>query len=467
MNTHQAPRSTLGLGVTGFAQLPALLARGPIQPDFIELDVQASALDSAATTAATAAATLPTAGHVLRASLLPVAGTAEFGVLQSQALVQAVQGFEPLWVSAPLGFTHATASTADGKGFYAGVALPPLQCPATVLLAVRRIEQLRRLGGRPVAFHIVPNYLKPQAGEMPDGEFYAAVADAAGCGIDLDLHTLLRHERYGRAHVREVMARLPLQRVWQLRVGTGTLAQVADLLAEWLPALPQLSSLVLDVTPTRMMGAAGSAGAAGAVPDAATLARQLHTLQGLWATRGTAAVARSRKPRPATDALPYSEGPACTVEDWERALACLANHRFPSRENRPPAGLLIDPGLALHRQQNNAERSAVLALHLPLSWRVLGDSLGPVAMQALLHEFWRLHGPEPLAQDEVRHFTACLRRALAKGRLPIPHLRNVLHLDTASLEQHSSETQIHFDGEPLLALAAMGRGGVPSSRAAG
>jgi hypothetical protein len=463
MNTHQAPCSPLGLGVTGFAQLPALLARSPIQPDFIEFDVPASALEGAAGTAATPS----TAAHVLRASHLPVAGTAEFGAMPSQALVQALHDHEPQWVSAPLGFTHATASTADGRNFYAGVTLPPLQCPATVLLAVRRIEQLRRLGGRPVAFHIVPNFLKPQAGEMPDGDFYAAVADAAGCGIDLDLHTLLRHERYGRAHLREVMARLPLQRVWQLRVGAGTLAQVADLLAEWLPALPQLSSLVLDATPARTMGAAGSAGASGALPDAAQLARQLHTLQRLWATRGTAAVARSRKPRPAADTLPYSEGPACTVEGWERALACLANHRFPSRESRPPSGLLIDPGLALHRQQNDAERSAVLALHLPLTWRVLGDALGPVAMQALLHEFWRLHGPEPLAQDEVRHFTDCLQRALAKGRLPLPHLRQVLQLDTASLEESSAETQIHFDGEPLLALATLGRGGVPSSRAAG
>jgi hypothetical protein len=129
--------------------------------------------------------------------------------------------------------------------------------------------------------------------------------------------------------------------------------------------------------------------------------------------------------------------------------------------------LLTDPGLALHRQQVDAERSAVLSTQLPLTWRVLGAGLPPMALQALLHEFWRLHGPEALASDEARHFAACLDRALSKGRLTVPQLHKVLQLEAASLRPQRAETQVHFDGEPLLALAALARGRAPALHIAG
>jgi uncharacterized protein (UPF0276 family) len=51
---------------------------------------------------------------------------------------------------------------------------------------------------------------------MPDGEFFAAIAEAADCGVLLDLTNLWVNDRNGRANIGDVLAKLPLQRVLEV-----------------------------------------------------------------------------------------------------------------------------------------------------------------------------------------------------------------------------------------------------------
>jgi hypothetical protein len=45
---------------------------------------------------------------------------------------------------------------------------------------LRRFQNVVRL---PIAFETGVNYLQPRADEMPDGDYFSAVATAADCGI--------------------------------------------------------------------------------------------------------------------------------------------------------------------------------------------------------------------------------------------------------------------------------------------
>jgi uncharacterized protein (UPF0276 family) len=65
------------------------------------------------------------------------------------------------------------------------------------------------------------SYLPPAPGEWPDGAFVAAVAEAADCGILLDLHNALRNARNGRQSVPAFCDALSPERVWELHLAGG------------------------------------------------------------------------------------------------------------------------------------------------------------------------------------------------------------------------------------------------------
>src|SRR3546814_5125539 len=89
-----------------------------------------------------------------------------------------------------------------------GFLLPPLQSRETIETSVRNIRQLQAAIGRPLAFEIAANYLKPLPGEMTDGEFIAEIAERADCGILLDMHNLWCNQLNGRQPVDDVLATL-------------------------------------------------------------------------------------------------------------------------------------------------------------------------------------------------------------------------------------------------------------------
>jgi uncharacterized protein len=66
-------------------------------------------------------------------------------------------------------------------------------------LYVEAVQRLRNELGVPLAVETGVNYLRPRRDELPDGEFMAALAEDADCGILLDLHNVYCNERNGRA----------------------------------------------------------------------------------------------------------------------------------------------------------------------------------------------------------------------------------------------------------------------------
>src|SRR3546814_9433760 len=101
-------------------------------------------------------------------------------VCSSDLFRESVARLDPPWVSEHLAFLRA------GRGrqaFNTGFLLPPLQSRETIETSVRNIRQLQAAIGRPLAFEIAANYLKPLPGEMTDGEFIAEIAERADCGI--------------------------------------------------------------------------------------------------------------------------------------------------------------------------------------------------------------------------------------------------------------------------------------------
>ena len=231
----------------------------------------------------------------------------------------------------------------------------------------------------------------------------------------------------------------------------GALPQASlDLLAEWLPRLPQLGALVYDASATE-----------GQPARAEVIAAQMQTLRLLWQTRGQATVkGRARNEQPAAGGA--VGGAACSVELWERALAALVQGRELPAGGRGLRPLMSDPGLGLYRLQLQAQRSSLLAETLPLTWRALHRKLGACGVQALLLAHWQR--PEALAMDEARHFARFLRQAMAEGQVAVPHLRSVLDFEMACVEISwgGAETQVHCDCEPLVLRSALSRGEWPA-----
>src|SRR5262249_4345643 len=128
--------------------------------------------------------------------------------------------------------------------------------------------------------------------EVPDGEFVAAVAEQAGCGILLDLHNVWCNARNGRQGVTSYLRALPLDRVWELHLAGGhefhgfwidahsgpIPPEVLALAGDVVPLLPTLGAIVFELDAAHL-DALGTDG----------LLRQLDHMTELWLRRGARA----------------------------------------------------------------------------------------------------------------------------------------------------------------------------------
>lgn len=435
---------------------------------------------------------------------MPLAATVAPDARERAPWQDTLARLQPPWVSEHLAFQRVPGEDA-GPGEHSGFLLPALQCEESVALAARRIAALRELSGRPVAFENSPNYLRRLPGELPDGEYYARVAQAADSGILLDLHNLWCNERNGRQSMDEVMRSLPLERVWEIHLAGGEQLgdywldahsglvppPVMDFCAQWLPRLPNLGAMIFEVMPDYVQ-------AKGLSDD--QLAAQLEAMQALWRRRGAAGPPAQPRPSPSSPLpLPvHAPGTPSVVSSaawaaplsaaqWEQALGALVNGRVPPQEAVPP-GLPDDPGVAVLRQLVESVRAGTLAEGLTLSWRLLVFTLGEAATQALMARFWRGRWPQPFATDELLAFADFLRAEVAAGALDVPHLGSVLDyelararlLQVAQTSQAPQVPQVWLPGEPpaqprwvrfgcdpLALLGALARGEAPGTLAPG
>jgi uncharacterized protein (UPF0276 family) len=363
-------------------------------------------------------------------------------------LVRSIEELDAAWASEHLGVNRALGP----EGLHAtGFLLPPRQTEAGVEEAAASIRSTAAELPVPFAFETGVNYLRPREDELDDGAFAAAVAEAADCGILLDLHNLYVNERNGRQPAREFVAQLPLERVWEVHVAGGFEFQgywldahsgrmpepLVELAEEVIPQLPALGALTFELLPDFF-------------PDFGIdgVARELVLLRRLWQRRATAvAPPRQRTPLPA-----LAGGPSPL--EWEDALGAAVAGRPTEALG---AELASDPGVGVLRELVHELRAGMTVDALRLTARLLALSLGPEGLRALLEEHWERTPPALFAATEAEAFA----RFLAERRPPVPYLPDVLAFERAWLAARSGAAGRHVvlahDPDRLLAPLAQGR----------
>jgi uncharacterized protein (UPF0276 family) len=322
-----------------------------------------------------------------------------------------VAALRPEHVSEHLNFTRFQAGHGNSSMF-AGFMLPPLQSPAGVALATANIRRRRNaLGEIRLAVETPVSYLPPMPGEWPDGAFVAAVAEAADCGILLDLHNALCNARNGRQSVAAFCNALPLERVWELHLAGGEREagfyvdahsglvepELMEIAAALIPRLSQLRAIIFEIMPERVQGV-----------GLAAIGRQLSQIKDLWNTRATD---RERHPKSA-GVWPSTET-SLDPEAWSTLLGSAVSGPMPPAldEALAPWWHSAAPALDLYRLLVGEGRASAVAAAAARTTRLLLRQQGSASARRLLAEFWR-HSPQGYtAADEARAFLRFLSAA--------------------------------------------------------
>lgn len=355
----------------------------------------------------------------------PIGGTCGPPRGHQDAFAREVAALRPAWISEHLSFSRFQPDGAQ-QPVVAGFLLPPAQTTRSVEIAARNIRARRELLGVPVAFETAVNYLPPLRGEIPDGVFAAAVAEAADCEILLDLHNIWCNERNGRQSVKAFCDALPLHRVRELHVAGGEEKDgfwldghcglvpraVMDIAAELVPRLPNLGAIVFEIMPDR-------------VPDVGlrAIGNDLARLRDIWATRGTAVEACCPPTVAASARL--------SLRDWERLIGGALVNPQSSAPRRALQSWWDDaaPAIALYRKLWAEGRGSALVVTAPRTLRLLMSTLGPPGTRRLLERFHRTETPGYTAIDEARAFLPFAMRAAAA----LPGIDDAAMSDAASL----------------------------------
>jgi uncharacterized protein len=339
----------------------------------------------------------------------------------------------PIWVSEHLSFSsfHHAAAGEAAISVFAGVLLPPLQSREGVAAAAQNIANRREALRTPVAFETGVNYLPPRPDEMSDGAFAAAVAEAADCGILLDLHNLYCNQRNGRQTVAEFCSALPLERVWELHLAGGELAngflldahsgtvepELMELAADLVPRLPNLGAIIFEIMPDHVP-----------ILGVEAIAKQLGSLNDLWVRRSRSAVTAaggSQAQRRLNSLL--------ALDEWETLLGReVVGWAQPCRhEELADWWQAAAPARGVYRQLSEEGRAGMVAVAAPQTVRALLKELGPAGARALLGQFWSQAPPARTAIEEAHAFI----RHLSAATKSSPSLDQAIANDTVDMAE--------------------------------
>jgi uncharacterized protein (UPF0276 family) len=365
----------------------------------------------------------------------PVGGTCLAPDGHAAALARDVAELRPEYVSEHLNLTRFRPDTKSAS-VSAGFMLPSVQSRAGVELAAANIRQHRAaLGATPLAVETTVSYLPPAPGEWPDGDYVAAVVEAADCGILLDLHNVLCNERNGRQSVSEFCDSIPLERVWEIHLAGGESErgfyldahsglvepELMEIAAALLPRLPHLRAVTFEIMPERV-----------AEVGLAAIARQLGRIKHLWNSRSS----HSEQDVNATDIRLHTDPPLNDPEAWERLLGCaITGLPQPAIDDRTAEWWRsASPALDLYRELVGEARASAVASAASRTTRLLLKVFGGHGTRRILAEFWRQSPPQYTAVDEARAFF----RFLSEAHTGQPGLMEAISLDAAELARVSS-----------------------------
>jgi len=400
-------------------------------------------------------ASLPQA-KLLHSVGMPVGGSRPAEAAQVELVRSMTEALRPVWASEHLSFNVFR----DGQGWAsAGFLLPPRQVPATVAMAARRVRELGSALECPVAFETGVNYLSLQPGELADGDFFRSVAEEADCGILLDLHNLWANARNGRSPVRDVLAQLPLERVWEVHLAGGMEFNgywldahcgaipdaVLEIAGEWIPRMPNLGALIFEILDEHVAGL-GLDG----------VARQLDKMRHIWALRPAREEMTLHWPTTTERALDVASVDD-SVRVWENSLGALVIGRSPDGDTDDGLfrRLSSDAGLDVLRQLVFDSRAGFVSQGLRQTMTLLLGNLGPAVVRGLLQEFMHNQSPELFVSAEADSFARFLK---AKAQdLCVPYLEEVLGFEHALIRAvlHGECSTVTFKHEPSALFDAL------------
>ena len=293
----------------------------------------------------------------------------------------------------------------------------------------------------------------PQAWEMSDGRFISRVAEGADCGILLDLHNVWTNERNGRQSVLDLVAELPLDRVWEVHVAGGedrsgywidshcgrVPEPLRQLAREIIPHLPNLGAITLEVFPAYLPKVISEG-----------LRAEIDGLREIF-TSGPSESAVRRRASPPPSPSRQATVAAPRVAEWEQALAegMLAR----PATTAIGAELASDPALPLYNELLGEFRASMVGTAFGLTTRLLLLHLGKQGMRDLLAEFWLTLPPEMSAAAEAVQFGKFL---LARGP-SIPLLKEIASFEiAAAYSVMTNEPQtVEIDCDIRLAIDAL------------
>jgi uncharacterized protein len=448
MTMFRPPR--LGVGLVYSAFLSDAIHRDPDLVDFVEVEPETLWLQPAPgrSTFRMADAELERLRALPCVKLLhsigfPVAGSCPPDLSHVTLLNRMADALDTPWVSEHLSFNTARIS---GVLTRTGMLLPQVQTQEGVDCAVHNARLYATVLNRPLALETGVNYLPPAEFELRDGDFIRRVVERANVGIVLDLHNLWTNERNGRARALDVVAELPLERVWEVHVAggeerhgywidghCGTMPPpVRDLAREVIPRLPNLGAITLEIFPAYLPRLMGDA-----------LDRELDFLRELWALPSA-----SRPSDPATGlpavahAAPWPLD-APRVAEWEETLARAILRRPPTTATG--RWLASHPAMSLYSELLEEFRASMVGTALGLTTRLLLLHLGKEGFDRLLAAFWRRRPPDMSASAEALGFGAFL----CAERLDIPLLHEILSFEIgvvrAIVEERPQRVRVDCD----------------------
>lgn len=388
----------------------------------------------------------------------PVGGTLSPEPDRMQLMRQVVRTLDAQWASEHLSFNAVPAPQGH---LDAGFLLPPLQTLEGAMQAAGNLRAMADALQAPVAFENNVSYLRPLPGELKDGDFLCEVARRSDCGILLDLHNLWINEKNGRQPVREVLASLPLERVWEVHLAGGVehrgfwldahsglvADEVMALAAEVIPALPNLRALIFEMLPEYLpqVGLDG-------------VRHQIDRLHTLWSLRmpsrgGAAQADPERLLEWKTTATEACILPAV----WEQALCAAVSGQ--ASQGVPLPALARDPGVALLRELASNARAGQIASVARLTTRLLLAYGGESGFQALFCSYIARCPPRQFASSEALGF---LEHAIRESP-GVPHLQDVAQFERAVIEStlRQQTCTITFHVDPLPLLGALSQGHAP------
>jgi len=388
----------------------------------------------------------------------PVGGTLPPEPAEIEPLSAVVREIQPCWMSEHLAFNRAPSTSG---AWNTGLLLPPRQTLAGVHAAVHSVRSMAVRMPVPLAIETGTNYLRTRPDELPDGEFVARIAEAADCGILLDLHNVWTNDRNGRQSIGDYIEQLPLERVWEVHLAggyfrggfwldshTGTVPlDLLELASRIVPRLPNLKAIIFEMVPSSF-AKVGDFG----------VRMQLEALHHLWERRNTASISE-----PPVRSKPKMHDPSPSPREWEQTLAALAAHKpCPSKLG---VEMRADPAIGVLRQIVERSRASIIVHTLRLTSRLIMLERGTDYFEQLLKEFWQAYPAKVSPVDEAAAFAAFLR----ESNPYVPFLKEILEYDCAVLavSADGEERSITFGADPMPLLSALGAGRRPTEIAPG